>query len=412
MISSSLWHAYSGFGAVYQALWKRGLIKPSGNVWHEERAGWHTARDDRPLWLHAASLGEVRVAGAYVRELSALAPLYLTIQTDSGFRAAVASFGSDHVGYAPLDRIENVRRFMEHINPRGLIVFETEIWPHWLDQSNFPVWFANARLSARTASRLSPFRKTLSPLWRNVRLVFAQTALDAHRFTLLGLPYSRTCVTGQVKQFDMPLDPGTELRTRWRRQLGVNEKDLLYVAGSIRHDELVNVLAQFKRCSVPDRVVHLMLAPRHLKYVGLAERKAWDLGFRTKRVSSLGGPTQGSVVFILDTHGDLANLYAAADLAFLGGTFAPHGGHNPNEPAAFGVPVITGPYTELVDGDLAHLSRAGLAFRLENPDDLPAVATGLVRFNRALARHQLHDLITQSPHPARLLAEAVRHELG
>lgn len=407
-----LWKAYGAFGTVYEALWKRGLIRPSGNRWHAERAGWHTARDDRPLWLHAASLGEVRVAGAYVKELSPLAPLYLTIQTDSGFRAAVASFGADSVGYAPLDRPENVERFLSHVNPRGLVVFETEIWPHWLTHFQGPVWFANARLSARTAGRLSPFRSSLGPIWKNVRQVFAQTALDAHRFTLVGLPASRTCVAGQVKQFDLPLDSGTEMRTRWRRQLGVGDKDLLYVAGSIRQDELVSVLAQFKRCAIPDRTVHLVLAPRHLKYVGAAERKAWDLGFRTRRVSSQAGPSQGAVVFILDTHGDLATLYAAADLALLGGSFAPHGGHNPNEAAAFGVPVITGPYTDLVDGDLAHLSRAGLAYRLENPNDLPAVASGLLRFNRALARHQLQDLIAQSPHPARLLAESVRKEWG
>jgi 3-deoxy-D-manno-octulosonic-acid transferase len=408
--SSWLWRAYGAFGTVYENLWKRGLIKPSGNRWHEQRSGLHAARDDRPLWLHAASLGEVRVAGAYLKDLSSLAPLYLTLQTDSGFRAAVASFGSDRVGYAPLDRAANVRRFVTSIQPRGLVIFETELWPHWLAEFQGPVWFANARLSTRTVARLSPLRRVLEPLWHNVRRVFAQTALDAHRFTCLGLPAARTCVAGQVKQFELPLESGAELRSRWRRRLGIGEKDLLYVAGSIRHDELSDVLSQFKRCASEERPLHLVLAPRHLKYVGLAERKAWDLGLRTRRVSSLGGPSQGALVFILDTHGDLAQIYAAADVAILGGTFAPHGGHNPNEPAAFGVPVITGPYTELVDGDLALLSSVSLAYRLENPHDLPAVAAGLARFNRARARHELQDRIAQSPHPARLLAESVRAE--
>ena len=403
-----IWGAYGAFGTAYEALWKHGWVKPGGNAWHAQRGGEHTARDDRPLWLHAASLGEVRVAGAYLSALSSIAPLYLTIQTESGYRAAVASFGADRVGYAPLDRAANVERFVDRIKPRGLVVFETEIWPHWLATFQGPVWFANARLTARTVGRLSPLRKTLAPIWNNVRVVFTQTALDAHRFELLGLPPSHTCVAGQVKQFDLPFDSGNELRLRWRRRLGIGEKDLLYVAGSIRQDELVPVLSQFRRCKAEGRLVHLALAPRHLKYVGLAERKAWDQGFRTRRVSVSGGPSQDPLVFILDTHGDLAQLYAAADMAILGGTFAQHGGHNPNEPAAFGVPVVTGPHTDLVDGDLALLSRAGLAYRLENPNDLALVATSLERFNRALARHELQDLIGQTPHPATLLAESVR----
>ena len=88
------WKAYRAFGAAYEFLWKRHLIKPGGNHWHAQRAGDHALRNDRPLWLHAASLGEVRVAQAYREALLELGPLYLTIQTDAGFRAAVAAFGS------------------------------------------------------------------------------------------------------------------------------------------------------------------------------------------------------------------------------------------------------------------------------------------------------------------------------
>jgi 3-deoxy-D-manno-octulosonic-acid transferase len=262
-------------------------------------------------------------------------------------------------------------------------------------------------MSARTLSRLTPLRKSLAPIWKNVRTVFAQTELDAHRFTLLGVPQERTRVAGQVKQFEMPLAAGADQRTRWRRRLGLSDKDLLYVAGSIRPDELVVVLTQFRSCRLENRPVRLALAPRHLKYVGLAERRAWDLGFRTRRVSSLEGPTDGVDVFVLDTHGDLATLYAAADLVILGGTFAPHGGHNPNEAAAYGVPVVTGPSTELIDADLALLSEAHLAYRMEDPSDLPRVASSLQGFNRTRARHVLQELIHARPHPARLLAEAV-----
>jgi 3-deoxy-D-manno-octulosonic-acid transferase len=311
-----------------------------------------------------------------------------------------------------LDRRACVQRFLKLVKPRALVVFETEIWPHWLVEIDAPVWFANARLSDTTVSRLSPFKRSLAPIWKNVRLVFAQTALDAHRFVLLGLPPDRARVAGQVKQFDLSIGPGQEERSSWRKRLGLSEQDRLFVAGSIRHDELRTVLSHYRSCCSEDRRPYLALAPRHLKYVGQAERSAWELGFRTRRISGLAGHSDGAQVFILDSHGDLPTFYAAADLALLGGTFAPHGGHDPNEAARFGVPVLTGPHTQKIDGDLALLAEADLAYRMECPSDLPVLAASLVRFNRARARHVLQDLLAVRPHPARLLADSVQDELG
>jgi 3-deoxy-D-manno-octulosonic-acid transferase len=405
-----LWGAYGLFGRAYEFLWKRGWIRPGGNAWNPQRGGEHEVRDDRPLWLHAASLGEVRVAQAYREALASVAPLYLTIQTDAGFRAAVAAFGARHVGYAPIDRPACVKRFLETVQPRGLVVFETEIWPGWLRALEGPVWFANARLSDRTCSRLVRVKSALTPIWSQVRMVFAQTSEDARRYRSLGVPAERVTVSGQVKQFDLPLGSGKEQRARWRRRLGLGERDLLYVAGSIRHDELACVLAQFRRCLGGDQALYLVLAPRHLKHVGLAERRAWELGFRTRRISGASGAADGAAVFVLDTHGDLTSLYAAADLALLGGTFAPHGGHNPNEPAAYGVPVVTGPFTQKIDADLALLADADLSYRLEDPALLPTLAGGLRKFNRARARHILEELIANRPHPALQLADSVALE--
>jgi 3-deoxy-D-manno-octulosonic-acid transferase len=404
--------AYGLFGAAAEGAWKAGLIKPGGNPWHTERGGEHETRTDRPLWLHAASLGETKVAACYRDELGKCAPLYVTTQTESGHRSAIGAFGTGQVGYAPIDREGAVHRFVSHLNPRGLVVFETEIWPFWLLHFDRPVWFANARLTERSFRRLTRIRGALEDIWHYTRMVCAQTADDRMRFVELGVPPEHTMVAGQVKQFDMAMDSGWEHRTRWRQTLALTESDRLLVAGSIRHDELNLMLQLFGACRASQPHLKLLLAPRHLRYVGEAERQAWNMNFRTRRVSADPLRLATADVYVLDTHGDLGTLYAAADLALMGGTLAPHGGHNPNEPAGFGVPVITGPYTAGINADLALLSEAHLVYRMESPTDLPAVLQSLNGFNREHARLELRDRLSARTHPAKVLRGYVAQEWG
>jgi len=301
---------------------------------------------------------------------------------------------------------------VDHVNPRGLVIFETEIWPVWLLHFDRPVWFANARITERSFRRLSRLRSALADIWHHTRLVCAQTADDRMRFIELGVPPERTLVAGQVKQFEMVLESGREHRSHWRQMLHLSEQHRLMVAGSVRHDELRTILALFNTCRKTHGNLKLLLAPRHLRYVGEAERQSWNLNFRTRRVSAGPVADADTDVFVLDTHGDLGTLYAAADLALLGGTFAPHGGHNPNEPAGFGVPVCTGPYTAGINADLALLSEAHLVYRMENPADLPAVVRSLSKFNREHARLELRERLAARIHPAAVLRGHLEREYG
>jgi 3-deoxy-D-manno-octulosonic-acid transferase len=406
--------AYTLYGELYSRLWRAGWVRPGGNPWDAEREGRHARRSDRPLWLHAASLGEVQVARAYVDALKPLAPLYLTVQTASGLEAAATVMPDVPRAFAPLDLRRYAAEFVSRVAPRALIVFETEIWPHWLLSFDGPVWFANARLSSRSFGRYRRIRGALQPSWKNVRGVFAQSERDRMRFVALGLPEECVHTAGQIKQFSMTPGPNSELRVEWRRRLGVDPKERLWVAGSIRKDEIDSVLQMWARARQRGNPARLVLALRHLRNVRTTIDAAARHRYEAARISTWNG-TPGArppALFVLDTHGDLGDLYAAADLVLLGGTFAPHGGHNPNEAARFGTPVITGPFTSNIDGDLALLAKAGLSVRLENLDDFPLLVESDLVPDPEEACRKLADALSTLPNPALELAAAVEEELG
>jgi 3-deoxy-D-manno-octulosonic-acid transferase len=188
--------------------------------------------------------------------------------------------------------------------------------------------------------------------------------------------------------------------------------DCLLICGSVREDELDTVLRLYVGVRAVMPRARLLLALRHLQHVPEAERMAVSTGLNAQRVSTLVGSPTSAEVFVLDTHGDLSALYAAGDVALLGGTFAPHGGHNPNEPARYGVPVVTGPYTANIEADLALLAAADLAYRMETLDDLPALAISLTDLDRAQACRRLAELLAERPHPADRLAQVVAEGLN
>lgn len=413
MMSQSLavW-TYTWFGRLVSLAWRSGWFKPGGNNWHEERSGWHPPREDQPLWLHAASLGEVAVARAYAERLVDLAPLYLTVQTDSGYRAAQKDRQLWTVSFAPLDTPPAVERFIERVNPRGLILFETELWPVWLSNFKGPIWMANAKLSLRSLNRLSRFSRLLSAAWSHIQYVGAQSEGDRHRFEQLGVAAHKIFTTGQIKQFAAAPRVDEHARKSMRERLNVPRSDALWVCGSVRPDELVVILRLFKDARASGVLSHLVLAPRHLKYVPDALAMTRQFKLSAELISRMNSSTGDLDVYILDTHGDLASLYAAADLALIGGTFAPHGGHNPNEPARYGVPVVTGPHTTNIEGDLAVLTDAGMAFRMESVEDFSVISKMLGAFDRRAACMRLARLLDQKTHPADELKANVAKRLA
>jgi 3-deoxy-D-manno-octulosonic-acid transferase len=315
-----------------------------------ERFGWGPSMNAPTIWLHAVSLGEVSAAAALVTALRTRhpeIPWVLTTATPTGRDRAVRLFGGDtDVRFLPYDTPGSVRRFLRRIRPRVAIIMETELWPNLLHECRrrgVPVVFASARLTAKSASRYRRFGALFRGAVGANTLVAAQTVDDAERFIAVGAERARTHVVGNVK-FDIQLgdsviERGRELR---RNYLGPRP---VWTAGSTHGGEEEQLLAAHAELQAAVADALLVMAPRHPQrfesVAGMLQRR----GIRFDRRSVVGSVRPDAEVLLVDTMGELTALYAAADAAFVGGSLVPVGGHNLLEPAALGVPVITGPYT-------------------------------------------------------------------
>ncbi|HVN44028.1 MAG TPA: lipid IV(A) 3-deoxy-D-manno-octulosonic acid transferase [Steroidobacteraceae bacterium] len=332
-------------------LW-RGLRDRS--YWHHfrERFGFGAARAPHGVWLHAVSVGEVQacapLVSALAREHPGL-PLTVTTFTPTGCARAHALFGNlAQVRYVPFDLPGAVRRFFRRVQPRLAVIFETELWPNLYRECSrrrVPLVLASARISARSVRgyrRLGAlFRDTLA----STAVVAAQAAGDAERFRSLGADPASTHVTGNIK-FDFELPAGLAARgAELRAHFAPNGP--LWVAGSTHggiEEQAVIAAQQSVRRRHPTAL--LVLAPRHPpRFDEVAHTlRAAGVSFR-RRSAAASEEDADCAVLLLDSLGELLDFYAAADVAFVGGSLAPVGGHNLLEPAALGVPVLVGPNT-------------------------------------------------------------------
>ncbi len=344
-----------------------------------ERFGWGDYAGGSPcIWLHAVSLGEVAAAATLVRALKTRypsIPLVLSTATPTGRARAQALFaGQIGIRFLPYDTPGAVRRFLMRIRPRLAIIMETELWPNLLYECRrrgVPVVLASARLTAKSVSRYRRFGGLFRGAVASSRIIAAQSAEDAGRFVAIGADPERTHVIGNVK-FDMQtgrsvLEQGRELRTSY---VGARPA---WIAGSTHGGEEEQLIEAHGALLSRFADALLMLVPRHpQRFEGVAsllERR----GIRFDRRSIAQAVRPESQVLLVDTVGELAALYAAADAAFVGGSLVPAGGHNLLEPAALGVPVIMGP-SNANSGDIAGaLVRAGGAVEVADAQQLSKV---------------------------------------
>jgi 3-deoxy-D-manno-octulosonic-acid transferase len=311
-----------------------------------ERFGCGAARLHGGIWVHAVSVGEVQAAALLIEALQARQPysaITLSCATPTARVRAIALLPGVDVRYAPYDLPGSVRRCFARLAPRMLIVLETELWPNLLHQaqrSRVPVLIASARLSARSARIYQRLPGLLrAALAANV-WVGAQSDADAQRFAALGVPTQRLWVVGNIK-FDRTPPPGqrergAQLRSRYAAGRAV------WAAGSTHAGEEQIVLEAHRLVLAQQAQVLLILAPRHPQRFDAAAAAVAAHGFTCLRRSG-GAPAADYQVLLLDTLGELADFYAAADVAFVGGSLVPVGGHNLLEPAALGLPVVSGP---------------------------------------------------------------------
>jgi len=355
------------------------------------------------IWLHAVSVGEVLAAVPFARCLKQRFPhwrLVVSTTTATGQALALQRMNfADAVFYFPFDWNGPVRRTFRAIRPGAIVILETEIWPNLLRharKSGVPVVFVNGRLSDRSfrgfrrafALSAGMLRGFLRRVLNDATLYLVQTSDDASRLAALGAAADRVIVTGSMK-YDLAV-PGANAFVDWlEAEMRHSQRGPVLVAGSVIAGEETPVLEAFASIRQEWPQALLILAPRKPERFAAAANILEQAGWRAIRRSelSLDGHSAGALggtaradkcVLLLDTIGELAALYGAADAVFIGGSLEPAGGHNPLEPAVFAKVPVFGPSMENFREIAAGLLAAGAAIQVNSAAQLAAAWSGLL----------------------------------
>jgi 3-deoxy-D-manno-octulosonic-acid transferase len=301
-------------------------------------------------WIHAVSVGEAATAVPLVEAIGRRWPelaVVMTTVTPTGARVVADRLdGKVTHRYFPFDLPGPVRRALGAVKPRFFIGMETELWPNFLralERRGVPAMIANGRISDRSFRRYHRVRFLTARMLRDISVFAMQSQEDARRIIALGALPERVVVTGNLKTDLAPAEAGGE--AVWQRLLGIAEDDLVWIAGSTHRGEEAAVLQAFKGLRVRFPTLALLLAPRHPERAPEVERLAADAGLSTIRRSELPRDRGRHAVVILDTVGELAQIYRVGTVVFVGGSLVPTGGHNMLEPALLRKPVLFGPHT-------------------------------------------------------------------
>ena len=369
---------FTPFVLLYFAV--RGLRDSSYLGRWNERFGVVPALDQRGgIWVHAASVGEFNAASPLIRTLLKTypeIPLTVTTLTPTGSERVKRDLG-DKVAhsYIPIDLPGSVSRFLKRLQPRMIIVMETEIWPNLYLQSrrlNIPLLMANARLSKRSVERFRRLPGFVGEVLQTVAWIGAQSDADEERLVSCGANLQQIEMTGNLK-FDLSVPASLEeqavaLRLRWGQERPV------LVAGSTHEADENVVIPAFVALlkSVPGAL--LILVPRYPERFARAAQLAKAAGLRTELRSQGEICSAQAQCFVIDSIGELMSYYACADVAFVGGSFGEQGGHNALEPAALGKPVLLGPNMENAKEIAEQLLQCNAAQRVSNQQEFRQAA--------------------------------------
>ncbi|MBB5065612.1 3-deoxy-D-manno-octulosonic acid transferase [Granulicella mallensis] len=349
-------------------------------------------RGKRVIWVHAVSVGEVLAASRLVGELEAALGegfrVVVSTTTRTGQALARERFGAERVFYMPLDFAWMVRRYLRALKPEALVLMESELWPRMLHEcarASVPVAVVNARVSDRSFARTMTVRDIWQYVLRKPSLWLAQSEEDARRLIALGAWGETVKVSGNLK-YDVRAPRQSRIAELIREAVAGRP---VVVAGStvgggtnneLNEEEMVIQAWEGRARSEFNAL--LVLAPRHPERFGLVESVVRK--FRFVRASD-GVPTQeGSLeVVLLDTIGDLASVYGLADIAFVGGSLIKSGGHNPLEPAQFGVPVVMGPSFENFRDVVGKMRSSDGICIVQDAEELKLVLVGMLKDREA-----------------------------
>ncbi len=337
----------------------------------------------RPVvWIHAVSVGEVVAITGLAAELTkrfSELRVVVSTTTDTGQKLARTRFGTENVFYFPLDFAFAIRPYLRLLQPELIVIAETEIWPNFMRlarASGARIAVVNARISDRSLPGYRRFRRLLAGILQQVDLFLTQTEEDARRLEEIGAPAERVRVTGNLK-FDVPAPPAASIVATLRAAFLRSNSSPVIVCGSTVDGEEPLLLQAFENILASHPRAVMILAPRHPERFGEVAELLGELGIQFWRRSLWSGDPVTGGVFLIDTIGELAALYALADVAFVGGSLVPRGGHNIIEPALHGVPIVVGNHTENFR-DIVGLFQSRDAVRVVGPAELPLVLMELI----------------------------------
>jgi 3-deoxy-D-manno-octulosonic-acid transferase len=356
-------------------LWWKGRRNPGYRERWTERFGFLKAPiQTGGIWVHVVSVGEAMAAVPLIRALQAQfpdQPITITSTTPTGFERVRDVFqGKVFQSYFPYDLPGNFKRFLNTVRPRILIIMETELWLNCFcvcREAGIPVLIVNGRLSPQSMQGYKYIGMITRQILDCITQVMAQSERDGTRFVELGLAPDRLLVTGNMK-FDVALKEGIEeegklLRASWGTRP-------VWIAASTHAEEEEIILEAFREIQKHYPRLLLILVPRHSERFDSVAALLEQQGYSVVRRSTQLPVSAETEVFLGDTMGELSLFYAASDIAFVGGSFVPVGGHNTLEAAALSVPTIVGPYVHNFVEITELLSTAGALVQTPNVQSL------------------------------------------
>jgi 3-deoxy-D-manno-octulosonic-acid transferase len=363
------------------------------------------------IWVHALSVGEVWAAQPMVLRLRQVHPdfrICFTTSTFTGFQTARQLFGQQRrigLAYFPYDWIGAVRRVASQINPSMVVLIETDIWPNFMMEMHrrrVPVSLANLRLSEGSWNNYRRFSWAARYLFNGFEKIAVQHHLDMNRLISLGIPPEKVSVTGSIKFDGFASEQGANVTTQWKRNLNIPSGVRVLVAGSTHAGEekiLLEVIRTLTCCGAAPVLILVPRDPlRSAEIVASCGGFGLDAGLMTSVLNHSPGVHVCPQVVVVDSIGVLKALYGLADVAFVGGSLVPCGGHNPLEPASWGKPVLFGP--DMRDFSLISklLLEARAAQRVMNADELLQAVTKLLADPRLAADMGLRGLRVVEEH--------------
>lgn len=368
-------------------LWMKNRKIPNGlQFWHERLGFGLRPVSPGGIWVHAVSVGESLTAIPLIKLLQQRypnLPITVTNETITGAERIRAGLVNVTQLYFPYDLPFILSKFLKILKPKLLILLETELWPNLLEACQLyqvPVALVNARLSERSARSYRRILPVTQKMLKNIDIIAAQFQADADRFINLGFPTEKLQITGSLK-FDLTLPVQlSEKAQRWRKIWGQNR--LVWIAASTHPGEEELILQAFTetRRSHPDLL--LVSIPRHVDRTPQLQQ-LYSPTYKVVKRSDYNEENEESLIdavdiFIGDTMGELLVFYAAADLAFVGGSLVEKGGQNPLEPAAVGLPILSGPHTFNFATITEQLKQRNAKIQINNVIELAEQVTSLL----------------------------------